>query len=137
MQDYFFFSASSHASDNVFIFPNGLSCQRGRYMAKKLHRRKDFHSFTPLQVICVEQGFKSIFIFMYISIVSTNKISQYCAQTNVRLGMAQFLLWFLPVQHWLQCAYFRFSLKELKLEADFSLSSTQHYVVQQNLLSFY
>lgn len=74
---------------------------------------------------------------MYISIVSPNTISQYCPQANVRLGMAQFLLWHLPVQHWLQCAYFRLSLKELKLEADFSLSGTQRYVVQRNLLSFY
>lgn len=137
MQDDFFFSSGSCASGNVFIFPNRFSCQKGRYMAQKLHRRKGFHSFTPLQVIWIYQGFKNIFIFMHVSIVSTNKILQYCAPSSTRLGMAQFLLWFLPVQHWLQCAYFRFSLKELKLEADFSLSSIQHYVVQQNLLSFY
>lgn len=104
-----------------FIFPNRLPHQKGRSMAESCTGGQAFATLFLYSSGCIRT--QKIYSFLCAFLW----YPPYCAQTNAGLDMAQFLLCFLPVQHWLQCAYFRFSLKELKLQADCSLSSTQSY----------
>lgn len=100
MQDDFFFSAGSCASGNVFILfsPIGSLARKEDTWQKAAQEDRLLQIYSCTNHLATTGLLK--YIHFYVRFYGIHhRVFQYCAQTNAGLGMAQFLLRFLPVQH--------------------------------------